>query len=150
MLSFMCLAQAAKDILPAAQSKDQKSPPRALHKEEDLLFLIAVYKKQGKVAEALSILQDPRTGFASHVGKRSFQIFVEMVELNGLCRKSESQWLMCYEVLNSLSHKTSVAPNSSTSGYSFGEQGDDWKIWNAFVIACAETLTNASIETGSE
>ena len=103
--------------------------------------MIRIYKDQGKYQEALAILEDPQTGFASSIGERSWELAIQITELQGLSGKWELQWQNCQSILRD------ACPNiidREITGleFAFGERGDDWKVWKMFVISAGHLVSS--------
>ncbi|KAG8525466.1 uncharacterized protein KY384_009110 [Bacidia gigantensis] len=138
MLAFKALAGAASDT----EDKIGKiNTGRVITTQEDLLLLLRVYKDQGKYQEALDILEDPQRGFASSIGKSSWELVLEMLDFQGLCNKWESQWCNCLDILKG-SRPSKFRSQESKLQFSFGERGDDWKIWKTFITATSKLTTD--------
>ena len=119
-------------------SPDHPNPPRALQTEQDLLLLLEVYVTQRKYAEALAILEDPRTGFFSHLTHNKWEIARYMIGLYELSASWKSEWDLCSAILvNARPDVFDNIENESTQ-YSFGELGDDWRVWDGLVTACGK------------
>ena len=84
--------------------------------------------------EALSILDDWRKGFASPLGNRSWELALQVIELQGLCEHWETQRCTCRDILQAARPEKFKVENSD-SPLAFGERGDDWKVWQALVTA---------------
>ena len=115
-----------------------KTSGRVLHSPEDLLLLLRVYKDQGKIQEALSILQAEDEGLISTVGQGSWEILLQLLDLCGLnglwdrqMRSSQSVLVSSFEAKS-----TEERPNRELD---FGERGDDWAVWKSFVIGAVHS-----------
>ena len=107
---------------------------RTLASHDDLTVLIEIYQRQAKYGEALQVLQSPKTGLTSHIGKSSWPSMLQMVELQGLCGDFESQWILSYDTLRA-AHPGAIGTAPSGKDSTFGSLGDDWRIWSSLVIA---------------
>ena len=103
--------------------------------------MLRVYKDQGKYEEALNILEDERKGFASPVGNRSWELALQMIELQGICGRWKVQWHSCQEILRHARPKKFQCENSR-SNLAFGERGDDWKIWDFLVMSTTKLASD--------
>ena len=110
-----------------------KTSGRVLLSSEDLLLLLRVYKDQGKIQEALNILQAEGKGLLSTVGQNSWEIFLQLLDLCGLNGLWDRQMRSSQDVLVSSfeAKSTEERPNRELT---FGERGDDWAVWKSFVI----------------
>ncbi|KAL9104072.1 MAG: hypothetical protein Q9163_000924, partial [Psora crenata] len=133
MLAYRALATAAADTVSDG-GVATKDSGRILEAQEDLMLLLRVYKDQGKIVEARNILEDARRGFASAVGNRSWELVIQMIELQGLCERWELQWHTCREILQE-SRPEKFKRVDSGSNLAYGERGDDWRIWDGLVTA---------------
>ena len=149
VLSYNFLSKAAKDVPSVAPGKESASPPRALQNEQDLRLLVRMYRSQEKYEDALSVLEDPRTGFVSRVANKSWETALEMIELNGLCERWEAQWHMCHDLLTG-SLPGALGKEMPASQYMYGDLGDDWKIWDALVTACGKMIADRKLKGGLE
>ena len=127
----------------SADRVQAKHTGRVLMSQEDLLLLSRVYKGQGKYEDALFILENPQTGWSSSIGHRSWEVLLQVVELQGLCGQWERQWHTCQDILQG-ARPSSVEEKASGSELMFGSRGDDWKIWNALVVAASKLGTTDS------
>ena len=118
-----------------------KNTGRVLTSPEDLLLLSRIYKDQGKHEDALGILEDPRIGWSSSIGSHSWELKLEIIELQGICGQWKRQWRDCQDILR---EARPSAPSQEPSGpeSTFGNRGDDWKIWEALVIAASKLHSN--------
>lgn len=116
-----------------------------LKSEEDILLLSRVYKDQGKFHENLSLLEDKQKGFASPIGKCSWDLAMQIIEMHGLCGNWEMQYRVCHEILQE-SRPSVFNREASSSKLAFGDRGDDWKVWDALVVAAGE-LTSLKPES---
>ena len=118
-----------------------KDSGRVLESEEDLLLLLRIYKDQGKYREGLNILDDTQKGFASPIGKCSWDLAMQMIELHGLCENWEFQYHICHEILQE-SRPSMFNCETSGSKLAFGNRGDDWKVWITLVAAAGKLLNS--------
>ncbi|MCJ1435963.1 hypothetical protein MMC27_005339 [Xylographa pallens] len=121
-------------------SKGQVDASRALQNPGDLLFLLRIYQSQGRDKEALDILNDPRTGLTSSVGRSSWELVLAKVALHESCELWELQWTECYEILRRASPSYSK-DTEHTGGVNVGAFGNDWTIWAAFLKASSKIAT---------
>ena len=99
---------------------------------------------QKKYEEALKVLQDPRTGFASAIGKTSWTLALLLIELQGLCGQVEPQWQTCHQILESAMMDPS--PNDPRSDMiSFGKRGDDWRVWSSLIASASSNRSQIPV-----
>ena len=116
--------------------KEPLSPGRTLHTTEDLLLLIKVYDLQGKHEEALAVLDRPATSIHSQIGGHSWELVRSRIDLLHTLYLWKDEWQFCWELLQDA--RPDVLRNSSRTPYSsFGEIGDDWKVWSGLIEATA-------------
>lgn len=115
-----------------------KNPKRALKKVEDILLLLQIYKLQGKFEEALSVLGNSRTMNGSTLTGCSWEVVRHEIELYELCERWDDLWRFCRQILNE-AHPDRYSKIHHTSR--FGTQGDDWKVWTAFLTASSKIRT---------
>ena len=115
-----------------------KNPKRVLKKSNDILLLLQIYKLQGKFEEALSVLGHPRTMNGSTVTGSSWEVLRHEVELYELCERWDDLWRFCWQILNE-AHPDRWTKIRHPIG--FGTQGDDWKVWTAFLTASSKVRT---------
>lgn len=133
------LAKAAKEVpLHNGGDEDPPSPPRALKNEQDLLLLVEVYAAQLKYWEALAVLEDPRTGYMSHLSKNKWEIARHMIGLYELVGNWKAQWDVCSAILVNARPEIFDRVTDDSAKYDFGELGDDWRIWDGLVTACGQ------------
>ncbi|MCJ1377257.1 hypothetical protein MMC17_000349 [Xylographa soralifera] len=121
-------------------SKGQVDASRALQRPSDLLFLLRIYQIQGRDKEALEILNDPRTGLTSSIGRSSWELVLAKVALHESYGLWEAQWTECHEVLR----RAGSSYNKDTDcagGVKAGAYGSDWTIWKAFLKASSKIAT---------
>ncbi len=147
-LAYRLLSKAAADV-PAGKvrctlrnvtlsftksAKELLSQGRTLHTLEELFFLLKVYRSQNKYEEALAILDDPRTGIHSRVGKNSWELVRTKIELYETCNLWKDEWQFCWELLEDA--RPDYLQDVGRTSYSvFGKVGDDWKVWAGLVDA---------------
>ncbi|MCJ1394753.1 hypothetical protein MMC18_007633 [Xylographa bjoerkii] len=121
-------------------NKGQIDALRALRNPGDLQFLLRIYRTQGRDKEALGILNDPRTGITSSIGRSSWELVLVKVALHESCELWEAQWTECHEILrraNPLYDKNT----DTAGGVNVGAFGNDWTIWAAFLKASSKIGT---------
>ena len=118
--------------------QDHPSAPRALKTDQDLLLLLEVYIAQQKYSEALEILEDPRTGFVSHLSQNKWEIARYMIGLYELSGKWKSEWDLCSAILVNARPDVFDKIDDDSTRYNFGELGDDWRVWDGLVTACGK------------
>ena len=118
--------------------QDLPSPPRALKTEQDLLLLLEVYIAQHKHSEALAILEDPRTGFVSHLSQNKWEIARYMIGLYELSENWKGEWDLCSAILVNARPDIFNETNDDSTIYNFGGLGDDWRVWDGLVTACGK------------
>ena len=147
MLSYKFLSKAAAEVPTAKDGEDPDSPKRALNTSEDLLLLVRVYKSQNKDTEALALLEDQRTGFGSHLCKKDWEIVRQMIELYTLCKRWQSLYDVCREILQ-CSLARILIPDQEPSQWDFGPLGDDWVVWDGLLTASVELAKTSSAPGG--
>ena len=138
------LAKAAEEV-PVRKSEDDDppSPARALKTEQDLLLLVEVYTAQLKYSEALAVLEDPRTGFSSHLTRSKWDIARQMIGLYELSENWKGQWDMCSAILVNARPDIFDKMTDESAIFDFGQLGDDWRVWEGLVTACEKLNTNS-------
>lgn len=110
---------------------------RALSTLEDVLLLLKVYRAQQKYTEALLVLDDPRTAINSPLGKNSWELVRQKIELYEICKHWNELWQFCKELLED-AHPHNTLNKSRSPFHQFGTVGDDWKMWAGLLLATRE------------
>lgn len=130
-LAFKFLSKAASEGLGVV---DGIKPTRAINTLEDLLLLIRVYRAQGKYLEAAAIARDSRTGLESLVGRNSWELVRHLIEMFELSHQWIELWQLCQQLLvDARDH--ALDRRFHLTHFPFGKLGDDWKVWQALIIA---------------
>ena len=137
MLSYKFLSKAISETQARKGDEDPPSQSRAIVTEEDLHLLVRVYTAQGRNSETLAILEDPRTGLGSPLVKDSWEVVREMIELYTECKEWKKLWEMCRTILQCV-QKGAFEPFEQKPSLDYGVLGDDWSVWNGFVVATFE------------
>ena len=138
-LAFKFLSKAASEV---QDGPDGVKPARAISTLEDLLLLIRVYRAQGRFSEAAVIARDSRSGLVSPVGRNSWELARQLMELLELSHQWTDLWQLCQQLLVD-------ARDNSHDGrfhlihFPFGKLGDDWRVWQAFITASNSLGTQA-------
>ena len=138
--AYRLLAKAALEVpqWKGQNEQDPPSPPRALKTEQDLLLLLEVYIAQCKYSEALAILEDPRTGFLSHLSQNKWEIARYMIGLYELSENWKGEWNLCSAILVNARPDVLDKMDDDSATYNFGGLGDDWRVWDGLVTACGK------------
>ena len=141
-LAYRLLSKSATDAVDYERSpdKDRSKYVRALQCTGDVQLLVAIYRSQGRYAEAIAVLDDPRIGLGSRICGRSWDLVREKIELYALCELWENLWAFCRDILvdaraDSL-HDAEYSPR-----FGYGVFGDDWKAWSGLMTASARIAT---------
>ena len=130
-LAFKFLSKAASEV---QDGLDGVKTARTISTLEDLLLLIRVYRAQGRFSEAAVIARESRSGLESPVGRNSWELARQLIELLELSHQWTELWQLCQQLLVD-------ARNNSLDGrfhlihLSFGKLGDDWRVWQALIKA---------------
>ena len=137
--AYKLLTKAATEVpVRKSEDDDSPSPPRAIKTEQDLLLLLEVFTAQHKYSEALAILEDPRTGFSSHLSKNNWEIARCLIGLYELSSNWKNQWNVCSAILVNARPGIFDEMVDESAKYDFGELGDDWRVWDGLVTACGK------------
>ena len=139
-LSYRLLAKAAADVSSRKDPKEtgSPSPPRALATEQDLTLLLDVYIAQRKYTDALAVLENPNTGFLSHLCKDEWGLTKYMIGLYELAGDWKGQWSLCSAILVHARPNIFDKVDDESKIYNFGAAGDDWRIWDGLVTSCGK------------
>ncbi len=125
--------------------KELLSQGRTLHTPEDLSFLLKVYRYLEKYEEALAVLDDPRTGIDSRIGRNSWELVRTKIELYDTCNLWKDEWQFCWELLEDA--RPDYSQDAKRPSYSsFGKVGDDWKVWTGLVDATYKLGTQVYVD----
>ena len=137
-LVFGNLSKAAKALTTTGELPNNGL---VLENLEDLLLLLRVYRSQGKFKEALSVLDDDRSGIFSRIGNKAWQLVRHKIELLELSGQWQGLWQFCKIVLSG-SHPKALFQKSTSNNSAFGRIGDDWAIWSRLIIATNQICTD--------
>ena len=115
-----------------------KTSGRVLSLPGDLLLLLRIYKDQGKIQEALNILQAENEGLISTVGQNSWEVFLQLLDLCGLNGLWDRQMRSSQNVLVG-SFESKSSEERPSGELNFGERGDDWTVWKSFVLGAVRS-----------
>lgn len=120
------------------------SPPRAIQTLEELLLLLAIYKHQGYVREALAVLDSSNLGILSTVGKSNWSLVREKLDLLEEAGMWQEEWDYCRTLLEN------AQPRNKKDGTehnldALASQGDDWRLWTGLIVSSQEIATSASV-----
>ena len=136
-LAYKFLSKAVAEI---PEGLEGIKPTRAINTLEDLLLLVRVYRAQGKYSEAAAIVRDSRTGIESPLGKNSWELVRQLIELLELSHQWLSLWQLCQQLLVD-ARDNFIERKSHLTHYPFGKLGDDWKVWQALITASSNIGT---------
>ena len=136
-LAQRVLAKAAEAVAPDVEPS---SSGRVLANLEELLLLLRVYRSQGKLEEALKILDDGHTGISSSLGNRDWQLVRQKIELLELSGQWQQMWCFCSKLLDD-SYPEKLLGNSTAPNFVFGSVGDDWAVWTGLITATNRICT---------
>ena len=143
-LAYTVLAKAAEEVpLRKKGAGDPSKPTRALNTEQDLLLLVEVYVAQHKYVEALAVLENPRTGYASHLTSNKWDIARRMIGLYELSKNWQGEWDVCSAILVNARPDIFDKMTDDSAKYDFGQLGDDWRVWDGLVTACGKLNTTS-------
>ena len=134
-LAYKFLSKAAAEALNAVE--DIK-PTRAINKLDDLLLLVRVYRTQGKYSEAAAIIRDSRTGMESSLGRNSWELVRQLIDLLELSHQWLELWQLCQQLLVDARDQSVERP---LTHFPFGRLGDDWRVWQALITATSKIGT---------
>jgi len=120
------------------------SPPRAIQTLEELLLLLAIYKHQGYVREALAILDSPSLGILSTVGKSNWSLVREKLDLLEEAGMWQEEWEYCRTLLQN-AHPRNNKDNTEPNPDALASQGDDWRLWTGLVVSSQKIATFPSV-----
>ena len=135
-LAYKFLSKAASD---APDKVEEIKPTRAISTLGDLSLLVRVYRAQGKYPEAAAIIRDSRIGLESALGRHSWELVRQLIELLELSRQWLEVWQLCQQLL--LDARNQCLETFHSIHYPFGKLGDDWKVWQAFINASSNIGT---------
>ena len=130
-LASRFLSKAASE---AQDGVDGIKPVRSISNLEDLLLLIRVYRAQERFSEAAVIARNSRTGLESPVGRNSWEIARQLIELLELSHQWTDLWHFCQQLLVD-ARDYSLDGRFHLIHFPFGKLGDDWKVWQALIHA---------------
>ena len=130
-LAYKFLSKAASEV---PEGLEGIKPTRAINTLDDLLLLIRIYRVQGRYSEAAAIVRDSRTGMESPLGRNSWDLARQLIELLELSHQWTDLWQLCQQLLVD-ARDNSTERKSHLTHYPFGKLGDDWKVWQALITA---------------
>lgn len=130
-LAYKFLSKAASEV---PEGVEGIKPTRAIKTLEDLLLLVRIYRVQGKYSEAAAIVRDSRTGMESPLGRNSWELVRQLIELLELNHQWSELWQLCQQLLID-ARDVSTETRLHLTHYPFGKLGDDWKVWQALITA---------------
>lgn len=136
-LAHKFLSKAASEV---PEGLEGIKPTRAINNLEDLLLLIRVYRAQGRYSEATAIVRDSRTGMESPLGRNSWDLARQLIELLELSHQWIELWQLCQQLLVD-ARDNSTERQFHLTHYPFGKLGDDWKVWQALINASSSIGT---------
>ena len=136
-LAYKFLSKAASEV---ANGPEGIKPTRAINTLEDLLLLVRIYRAQGRYSEAITIVRSSRTGIESSLGRNSWELIRQLIELLELSHQWEVLWKLCQQLLID-ARDDSTERQFRLAHYPFGKLGDDWKVWQALVAASSNIGT---------
>lgn len=107
---------------------------------EDLLLLVRVYQAQGNYGEAISIVEDARAGSITGIGKNQWELVRKLIDLFESANRWEELFSLCDRLLDEAQQEIAQRMFEA-SGYPFGSQGDDWKVWQGLIKAASKIST---------
>ncbi|CAD6577882.1 MAG: hypothetical protein ASARMPREDX12_008547 [Alectoria sarmentosa] len=136
-LAYKFLSKAVAEV---PEGLEGIKPTRAINTLEDLLLLVRVYRAQGKYSEAAAIVRDSRTGIESPLGRNSWELVRQLIELLELSHQWLRLWQLCQQLLVD-ARDNFIERKSHLTHYPFGKLGDDWKVWQALITASSNIGT---------
>lgn len=130
-LAYKFLSKAASEV---PFGPEGIKPARAINTLEDLLLLTRIYRSQGRYPEAIAIIRNSRMGMESPIGRNSWELIRQLIELLELNNQWDVLWKLCQHLLID-ARDDSTGRQLQPANYPFGKLGDDWKVWKAFVTA---------------
>lgn len=130
-LAHKFLSKAASEIPEGAEGI---KATRAITTLEDLLLLVRVYRVQAKHSEAAAMVRDSHTGMESPLGRNSWDLVRQLIELLELSHQWAELWQLCQQLLVD-ARDNSTERRFHLTHYPFGKLGDDWKVWHALITA---------------
>ena len=114
--------------------KERPSTNRVLQSASDLRLLSSVYTSQDKRQEALAVLNDSRTGIASPVGGKNWDLVRRKIQLLQETQSWLDLWQFCNDLLEDAS-PDNLKNTQRTPKYPLGALGDDWVVWSGLLSA---------------
>lgn len=130
-LAYKFLSKAVSEVPNGAEGINST---RAINTLQDLLLLVRVYRAQGKHSEAAAIVRDSRTGMESPLGRNSWELVRQRIDLLGLSHQWTELWQLCQQLLID-ARAQSTERQFHLTHYPFGKLGDDWKVWQALITS---------------
>lgn len=134
-LAYKFLSKAAAEAPDGAEGIQSN---RAINELEDLHLLVRVYRAQGKYSEAAAIVRDSRTGMDSSLGRNSWELVRQLIDLLELSHQWLELWQLCQQLLVDARDQS---VERRLKHYPFGKLGDDWKVWQAIITATSKIGT---------
>ena len=136
-LAYKFLSKAASEVPDGVEGI---KPTRAINTLEDLLLLVRIYRAQARYSEAVAIVRNSRTGIESPLGRNSWELIRQLIELLELSHQWEVLWRLCQQLLVD-ARDDSTERRFHSAHYPFSKLGDDWKVWQALVTASSNIET---------
>ena len=136
-LAYKFMSKAASEVPDGVEGIKST---RAINTLDDLLLLIRVYRAQGKYSEAAAVVRDSRTGMESPLGRNSWELIRQLIELLELSHQGVELWQLCQQLLVDARNE-SIERQSHLTHFPFGKLGDDWKVWQAFITVSSNIGT---------
>ena len=127
-LAYRCLCKATTATKEA--DEDARTTGRRINTYEDRSLLLKVFRAQSRLGEAIEFLANPLVGLGSMYGMYKWELTREYLDLLEIHENWISLRGMCGLILDQSHSEVYDEPN-----YDFGKLGDDWKIWQSFVLA---------------
>ena len=138
-LAFKYLSKAASEVQDGPAGV---KPARAISTLDDLLLLIRVYLVQGRFSDAAVIARDSRSGLESPVGRNSWELIRQLMDLLELSNQWTELWQLCQQLLVD-ARDNSLDGRFHLIHFTFGRLGDDWRVWQALITASNSLGTQA-------
>ena len=136
-LAYKFLSKAASEV-PFGPEGIKSA--RAINNVEDLLLLVRIYRSQGRYPDAIAIIRNSRFGMESPIGRNSWELIRQLIELLELNHQWDISWKLCQHLLID-AREDYTGRQLHPSRYPFGKFGDDWKVWQALVTATSNIGT---------
>lgn len=111
---------------------------------EELLLLLAIYKHQDYIKEALAILDSTNLGILSTVGKGNWSLVREKLDLLEAAGMWQEEWDYCRTLLENARPQTN-ADTTELHHDALASQGDDWRLWTGLIVSSQKIGTLPSV-----